>query len=168
MCNGVVVVYLVKLRRTLTGNTYYLCRNTDGGSIIRYLAEYDSARCNTGIVADGKRTKHLCARTNEDIAAKGGVALALIFTCAAQRDSLIYHTAVTDHCGLANDYAVTVVYHNTPTDMCGRVYLDAGSSGGSLAEPTSRQLEAYAVKPICVDMRHNRLISGIEQPDLIA
>ncbi len=149
LSDGVIVMNLVKLGRTLSCNAHYLCRNTDSCGIGRHLTENDSTCGNSCIISDGEGTEHLCACSDEDISAEGRMTFALVLTCTAEGDSLIDHAAVADNCSLTDNNTGAVVYHDTSADSCAGVYLDTCTAGCALTYPAGEQPEAVVVQPVC-------------------
>ena len=90
------------------------------------------------VVADAQWPQHLCARTDGDTVADGGVALALVEGAPTECHPVVDHHVVADLGGLPDDHAHAVVDEEPAAEGRARMDLDPGEESGELRQNARR------------------------------
>ena len=100
------------------------------------------------ISADRDGAEYLCARSDHDAVADGGVAFFLLQTDPAQGHAVIQGDVVSDFRCLADHQAHAVIDENAAADFCGRVNLDTGQHPPDLGNKAADEFQIGVPGPV--------------------
>ena len=114
---------------------------------------------------NGDAAKNGRVHAHHDVVAQRGVALAALFTRAAERDALIQRDVIADFARFADDHAHGVVDEETAADFRGGVNFHARHETSELARDARQAFQAVVPQPMLDDMAPTSMQARIREPN---
>src|ERR1019366_1000822 len=114
-------------------------RYTDDGRVVRHRMNDNGTGADLHVIADPDAAEYFRARSNDDVVADRGMALAVFITRASQRYPLVEKHIVADFGGFADHHAHAVVDEKTAADGRARMYFNARQKSGYLRDETRQK-----------------------------
>ena len=109
-------------------------RDTDYGRIRRNRFDNNGIGADFHIVADRDAAENFCPRPDHHMIPQGGMALAALFTGAAERHALKQRDVVSDFGGFSDHHTHTMIDKKRGADLCTRMNLDSGQPSRELGD----------------------------------
>ena len=114
---------------------------------------------------NGDAAKNGCIHANHNVIAERGVALAALFTRAAERDALIQRDVIADFARFADNHTHGVVDEETATDFRSRVNFHARHETSELARDARQAFQAVVPQPMLNDVAPTSMQARIREPN---
>jgi len=140
--------------------------DADDGAVFGDGMDNNAACADAGAVADVNVAENFRAAADDNVVAKGGMALAGFLPGAAKRDALIQEAVIPDFSGFADNDAHAVIDEKTASDGRAGMDFNAGYPAGGLGNEARDEGDASPVKRVGEAMKKDGVETWITQQNL--